>query len=308
MIDFDKYWAELRDEHRSGRRDGRLDWELIPRNQIVERHGLRWRVDWLRFSSVNDSLIHGWVASPVDHEPNRVGFLWLPGYSYGTPRPDETNLLKGVVTLCINVHGNKPDDPYVNPAGKSDYIVRGIDHPQTYIYRTIVLHCLHAMDIVAELDGIDSWRTVVGGMSQGGALSLLVAANHDSPAVCFADMPFLCSIRSAIAVSHSPAYKTLTALMKREPDRAHAVLDTVCLFDPLLHAQRIRIPTSLCAGGKDPNSPVATIQPVYAAIASTIKQLRVYPDAGHVFLPQMVQTYTEWIERLVLDRTDPGYV
>jgi cephalosporin-C deacetylase len=307
VIDFDQFWRDVRDEHQAGARGGAVEWQLVPRGELVESKGLRWRVDWLRFSSVDDLLIYGWVARPADHEPTRAGFLWLPGYSYGTPPPDETNLVPGTVTLCVNVHGNLPDEPYVNPAGKNDYITAGIVRPESFIYRKIVLHCLYAVDILGALEWVDAGETAVGGMSQGGTLALLVAANHGAPCVCFADMPFLCSFRTAMSVSHSPAYKAIANAIADNPAATPDILDTVSLFDPLYHAPKIAIPAALSAGGKDPASPASTIEPVYEALASTIKQYRLYPEAGHVFLPEMVHTYTDWIMRFALDRNPPDH-
>jgi cephalosporin-C deacetylase-like acetyl esterase len=107
-------------------------------------------------------------------------------------------------------------------------------------------------------------------------------------------------------ISHSSVYKTLANAIKSRPESANAILDTLCLFDPLRHADRITIPVALSAGGKDPASPASTIEPVYDAIASTIKQYRFFPKSGHVFLPEMMQTYIEWIAQFVCDGNRHG--
>ena len=234
---------------------------------------------------------------PADHEPTGVGFLWLPGYSYGTPPPDASNLVRGATTLCINIHGNLPDAPYLNPAGKNDYVTENILDPENYIFRKSVLHCLSAMDVLAELEGVDVDKRVVAGMSQGGALSLLVAANHAAPKICFADMPFLCNQPLGLQISSSAVYKTALSFAEEHGEEA---LQTLALFDPVRHAPSIKIPTSLIVGGKDPASRAATVPAVYNALAANCKQLRLFPDAGHVFLPEMVQTYVDWIDRIVL--------
>jgi cephalosporin-C deacetylase-like acetyl esterase len=299
---FEQYWERVRQDHWAGRARGLGDWEILPRGERVEARGMAWSVDWLRFSSAADTLIYGWLAKPLDHEPTGVGLLWLPGYSYGTPPSDESNLVRGAVTIGINVHGNHPDAPYVNPAGKNDYMARGIEDAEAFILRRIALHCLHAMDVIGKIEGVDKQKTVVGGMSQGGGLALITAANHPAPKLCFADMPFLCDIRRAMTLSHSGAYRAVRSVMEANPSRAEAILSTLCLFDTLAHAPRVAIPTSLTSGGRDPASRAATIEPVYDALASTIKSYRHFPDAGHVFLPEMVQLYTDWIDWLLLDR------
>jgi cephalosporin-C deacetylase len=301
MIDFEQYWRDIREEHRLGIQAG-LDLRIDRRDESASSGESTWSVDWLRFSSAAGSTVHGWVARPSNHRSSGAGMLWLPGYSYGTPPPDATNLVPGAITLCINVHGNMPDAPYINPAGKNDYIVRGIETPSGFIYRAIALHCLGAMDALAMLDGVDPGRTVVAGMSQGGALALIVAANHPGPKLCFADMPFPCSVRLALRISRGPVFKEIARLIEANPAAAETMIDTLCLFDPLYHAPSITIPVHITAGGKDPTSRVATIEPVRAAIGSTIKQYRLFPEAGHVFLPEMAQTYANWIDKYVVSR------
>lgn len=198
MIDFDAYWRGLGAELASVP----SDWERTKREQTVSAHGKTWRIDWVRFSSLDDAVIEAWCAVPEDHPINGVGFLWLPGYSYGTPPPDKTDLVTGCVTLCLNLHGNTPDAPYINPAGKDDYILQGIEDPERYIYRALVAHCLRAGEVLAALPEVDPGKMAVGGMSQGGGLALIVAAQDARHQLCFADMPFLSDIplaRKALA-------------------------------------------------------------------------------------------------------------
>lgn len=297
MRDFETYWREIKDELGSVPDD----WERIERDETVTVRGKTWRVDWLRFSSIDDMLIWGWLATPADHSANGAGFLWLPGYSYGTPPPDETNLVEGVATLGINVHGNPPDEPYVNPAGKDDYITRGIESPATYILRKIAAHCLRALDILAEQEGVNPDKVCVGGMSQGGALAIIAAALNKRAKLCFADMPFLCDVPLALTLSRSPAYTALKRYLDENPDSAAEALATIGLFDPMNHAPLVTVPTSMTAGGRDPASKPATIEAVYQKIGAKVKEYRLFESAGHVFLPEMNEKQSEWIAKYLLE-------
>jgi cephalosporin-C deacetylase len=291
MTEFATYWRELKEELARAP----SDWGTIERDQVVRVRGRTWRVDWLRFSSIDDMLVWGWIARPADHASTGVGFLWLPGYSYGTPPPDETNLVDGVVTFGINVHGNPPDAPYVNPAGRNDYITEGIESDTAYLYRKIACHCLRALDILAEVPGVDSERVCVGGMSQGGTLAIITAAQNKRAKLCFADMPFLCDIPLALKLSRSPAYTTLKRYFVDHPASAGKVLAIVELFDPINHAPSVSVPTWMTAGGRDPASKAATVEAVYRQLGAEVKEYRYFEHAGHVFLPEMVVKYHEWI-------------
>jgi cephalosporin-C deacetylase len=288
---FEEYWAQLRADVARVE----TDWERTSRRKLVVSRGKSWLIDWVRYSSINDQVIHGWLATPYDHSLNGAGFLWLPGYSYGTPPPDDSNLVAGTVTLAINVHGNAADTPYINPAGKDDYILQGIDNPSSYIYRSIVGHCLYAIDVLEAQPEVTRGIGAAG-MSQGGGLALLVASQDPRAKICCADMPFLSDIRTALVVSHSPAYRTL----KRHTELVPTDLSTILLFDPLFHAHNITVPTWLSAGGKDPACKPITVEAVFNALASEIKEYELFPLAGHVFTPEMNAAYQRLVERYIV--------
>jgi cephalosporin-C deacetylase len=290
---FDDYWSDLRDDVESIEKD----WERSTRSQIVHSRGRTWRIDWIRYSSIDDLVIQGWLAVPDDHLVNGAGFLWLPGYSYGTPPPDDSNLVEGAVTFAINIHGKAPDEPYVNPAGKNDYILSGIDNLRTYIYRSIAGHCLAAVDVLRQQSEVTA-GVGVGGMSQGGGLAIIVAAQDSACGICCADMPFLADIETALKVSHSPAYRALKSRVDADPD----VLQTVLLFDSLYHAPSIHVPTWLSAGGKDPACRPVTVRAVYDVIGIDFKTYHYFPQAGHNFQPEMNEAYKTLIEQHLLKK------
>jgi cephalosporin-C deacetylase len=290
-IEFESYWARVRAEVNAAP----ADWERTSQPLLIGSRGNRWMIDWIRFSSVGDHVIEGWLSVPHDHPVSGAGFLWLPGYSYGTPPPDDSNLIAGACTFAINVHGNPPNFPYVNPAGKNDYILNGIDLPETYIYRAIIIHCLKALPVLLEQEEIT--RGIgVGGMSQGGGLALIVAAQSPSPKICCAAMPFLADIEQSLAVSRSPAYRALAHHIAKKPE----ALQTILLFDALYHAQSISVPTWLSAGGKDPACKPVTVEAVFREIASPVKHYEFFPNVGHNFTPEMNAMYQRMIEKNVL--------
>lgn len=286
-----------------------LEWERIPDAQPAPNG---WRVDWLRFSSLGDTLVYGWLAVPDTAAPpkSRLGYLWLPGYSRGNPPPGPESLYPGVVTLGLNLHGNLPDTPYTHPfADKSEYITQGIDAPQTYIYRTIMGHILRALDVLAAQPEVSTQTLMVGGMSQGGGLALVAAALAPQVTLCLADMPWLCDLDRALALIDRARYARLPHL--RIPDGraliedyadAHPALrgrifQTYRYFDPLSHAQDIRCRVQVSAGGRDPSCRPPTIYSVYNALACP-KEMLFLPTVGHEIVPAQHEAHTKWVSQL----------
>jgi cephalosporin-C deacetylase-like acetyl esterase len=297
MFDYLSYWREVNNEV--------ANWpiacERIAREQRIEANGGSWNIDWIRFDAPRSGETWGWWATPSDQPGNGVSMLWLPGYSYGTPPPDTTCLIPGACTFCVNVHGNAPDTPYINPAGKNDYILQEIEDPLSYIYRIIALRCLIAAKITASLSEADRNRFLVAGMSQGAALAIMVAAQIDFAKLCLADMPFLADIRNTIKRSNNPTYRPLKELLRTDPEKGEYALSHLEMFDPVLHAPHLRAPVWLSAGGRDPAVSAASVEAVYESVQGVEKQYRLFPDAGHVFLPEMNKNHTEWIQHYILD-------
>ncbi len=286
-----------------------LEWERIPNVQPAPDG---WRVDWLRFSSWADTLIYGWLAVPDGAAPSRqsAGYVWLPGYSWGSPPPGPESLYPGVVTLGLNLHGSLPDTPYNHPFTEHrEYITQGIDAPDTYIYRGIICHILRALDVLAAQPEVHSGRLIVGGMSQGGGLALIASALAPQVKLCLADMPWLCDIDRALSLIDRARYARLPHLRIPDgrvlvedyanvhPERRGQIFQTYRYFDPLSHAQDIRCPTQVSAGGRDPSCRPPTIYSVYNALTCP-KEMLYLPNTGHEIVPAQHDAHAKWVSQL----------
>ena len=304
-VDFDAFWAGVKSELASVP----ADWERLPRaGGETDTHV----IDWVRFSSLDDMLVYGWLAVPKRRAAptgNR-GYLGLPGYSLGNPPPGPEALYPDTVTLDLNIHGNLPDTPYQHPSlSNVDYITAGIDTPQTYICRTIIGHCLRALDVLAAQPEVSPERLMVGGMSQGGGLALVTAALAPEVKLCLADMPWLCALELALSLLDRSKYKKMG--VARYPDArgliadyAEAHLDiaahiyqTYSYFDPLSHAADIWCPTQMSAGGRDPSCKPPTIYAVYNELTCE-KEMLYLPTIGHDIVPAMHEAHAKWVQEI----------
>lgn len=300
--DFDAYWANLKTECARVS----TDWE---RRRYAPLSTPGQAVDIISFKTIDGSLVHGWYCAPADVEGLRTanGFLWLPGYSRGNPKPAAESLYDDTATFGLNLHGNLPDTPYIHPfKNNDDYITDGIESPSTFIFRRFAANCLIALDVLAAQPEVDPDRLVVGGMSQGGALALIAAAVAQNVRLCLADMPWLCDIDRALSLVDLDKYRQTRD--RRVPDArmlvafyaedhlelADQIYRTYRYFDPLSHADRIACPVQMSAGGRDPSCRPPTIYAVYNNIKAP-KEMLYLPEAGHEIVPQMHAAHSDWM-------------
>lgn len=302
--DFDAFWRRTQEELAAVA----TDWERVPDATFTT---LTLTVDWLRFHSLNDTVIYGWLAVPAGAPPQgSAGYLWLPGYSLGSPPPGLECLYPNTVTLGLNLHGNTPDTPYVHPSTQGrEYVTRGIDSPETYVFREIIAHCLQALNVLAEQPEVSADKLAVGGMSQGGGLALVTAALAPSVKLCLADMPWLCDLDRALSLidreryQHLPNYRfpdgraLIEDYADAHPERREEIFQTFRYFDPLSHAGNIVCPTQMSAGGRDPSCKPPTICAVYNELACE-KEMLYLPAVGHEIVPPMRAMHEKWVSRL----------
>lgn len=302
--DFDVFWQGVRAELA----DVPLEWERLAG---AGGETSAYTIDWLRFSSLDDLLVYGWLAVPknVPSEGLR-GSLWLPGYSLGNPPPGPEALYPDTLTFGLNLHGNLPDTPYKHPsAANADYITEGIEAPQTYIYRRIVAHCLRALDVLAALEEVSSERLIVSGMSQGGGLALVTAALSPQVRLCLADMPWLGALDLALSLLDRGRYQRMKTTRypdargliadyaEAHPEHAAQIYRTYAYFDPLSHAAAITCPTQLSAGGRDPSCKPPTIYAVYNELVCR-KEMLYLPETGHEIVPAMHKAHQIWVQEV----------
>ncbi len=303
--DFDAFWNGVK----SDLTEVPADWErLAGAGGETETH----TIDWLRFSSLGDMLVYGWLAVPklLTTQTGHRGYLWLPGYSLGNPPPGPEALYPDTVTLGLNIHGHLPDTPYQHPSlSNADYITQGIESPQTYIYRKIVGHCLRALDVLAAQPEAGADRLSVGGMSQGGGLALVTAALAPEVKLCLADMPWLCALELALSLLDRSKYKKMGVARypdargliadyaEAHPETAEQIYQTYSYFDPLSHAANIGCPTQVSAGGRDPSCKPPTIYAVYNEMVCE-KEMLYLPATGHDIVPAMHDAHMKWVQQI----------
>lgn len=209
--------------------------------------------------------------------------------------------LQGYTVVAVDVRGQSGDssDSDLYPSGHvTGWMTKGITSPQTYYYRGVYVDCVRALDFAVSRPEVDANRIGIAGVSQGGGLSLAVAALDSRPKLSMPEVPYLCHFRRALEVSNQNPYQELALYGNRYPDRVETMFDTLTYFDNLNLADRIGCPVLTTVGLQDLICPPSTIFATYNRI-QTEKELRIYPFGGHEAYPTHHEHKLRWARRIL---------
>lgn len=173
----------------------------------------------------------------------------------------------------------------------SNQLIWGIDKPDGAYYRGAYADVVRAIDFAVSRKDLDPDRIALVGTSQGGGISLAVAAIDPRVKAVVAHLPFLCNFPLAAQAPGS--------LVKRLLDDAgrnnEASLRTLKYFDPYELAPQLRVNVLMSAGGKDTVCPANTIESVYQRLAGP-KSLKFYPELSHTSCVEFYNLSWSWLD------------
>jgi len=267
--DFREFWQRLVAEVGDQAPEFRLDLE-------GERSRDQVSVWVARYASLASKTIYGWYIYPLSPGP-RPAILYLSGYGARPIAPPIGLAKQGYVVLAIDVRGNPVDRPRPHPF--EDYSTVGIEKPETYVYREIVGHALRAVQFLASRPEVDPTRIAVVGVSDGGAVGLILGALSPKIRAVAADAPMLCDMRLSLRSGAWP-YTQIVRYAQRGPEQAEQVSKTLPYFDLTNFAADIRSPVLLSTGFLDPVSLPSAVYGMFNLVAAP-KEIKPLPEAGH---------------------------
>ncbi|MBL8047948.1 MAG: acetylxylan esterase [Chthonomonas sp.] len=286
--DFDQFWAEVVEEARAVP----LDFRRSRRNDFV-LDGFFVETIW--FQSVQGRTVEGWLAIPRDGEVF-PGFVWSPPYGRESLLPNRYGTRAGMVSLSLNFHGHGAfhQEKYTPTRG---YFADGADDPNTWVFRRMFQDAFIAARVLEAQLEVDERQIAAMGMSQGAGLSLWLGAHCPIVRAVAADMPFLGAMPDALSRNaYRYPLKELIDYMETIPFGRERVLYTISYFDTMNQATRVRVPTLISRGLKDPACRPENVQAIYDAVPAADKQLVTY-DWGHDWHPDMVENNRDFVLR-----------
>lgn len=263
--DFDDFWARTLEETRSHSLDAQF--EAVDFGfQTIETYDVT-------FSGYGGQGIKAWLLLPMQRSellPCVVNYI---GYGGGRSFPHDWLQFSaaGYAHLVMDTrgqgsNGKTGDTPDIAPDGDNPqypgFMTRGILSPETYYYRRLFADAVRAVEVAQNHPSIDANRIVVTGRSQGGGISLAVAALVDGLKAVMPDVPFLCHYKRAIAMVDTAPYREIRQYLRHHRGKAAQVFDTLSYFDGINFATRTSASALFSVGMMDMTCPPST---VYAA-------------------------------------------
>ena len=272
--DFYSFWAETGKELSQIPLESRIEAAASnqPDDDVVCRK--------VSYRSLNSQRVHAWYCYPAGRPGPFPAILISPWFGQGAIDVSRDINRKGFAILSYQARGFEVDQPSYPPQN-GDYIREGIDDAKTYAYRQIVANGLQGLAFLKSRPEIDKNRIGTAGASQGGALSLILAALDPRIRAAAANFPYLCNLVESVKKADDSPYSQIQEYIKDHSGSGERVLNTLSYFDVLNFAASLRIPVLVQRGLKDTIAPASDIAIAFDAIPSTNKKLLTYPNAAH---------------------------
>lgn len=270
--DFDAFWAAIIAET-----------EAIPLDPVFAPVPLRStpQVDVfdVHFTSLDNLRIAAWYCRPADHAGPLPGLVIVPGY-VSEPLLPRAWAAQGYAVLSLAPRGKLRSNDRFNP-GYPGLLTHNLVDRHTYGYRGFYMDAYRAVDVLFSRSEVDRSRLGVHGSSQGGALTLLIAAFRPETTCGAAGAPYLCGHMDSAALTHSYPYQEINDYLRLYPERSSAVRATLDYYDLLNVADRITCPMLINIGLEDDVCPPETGYALARRMTNCRVDLHAYPDCAH---------------------------
>lgn len=259
--------------------------------------------------------VYGWLAKPANAKPGQKfpAMLVLPGAGNG-PRPRPLDHARhGYLAIDMQVHGSDVDLPPVGPDKKpitDTYVPFGVAHfvsdeaPEKMWYYGVYLRACRMLKYLASREDVDASRVVVAGGSQGGRLSIALAALY--PEIVKAAVPAIPHFSNQYELFWTREENArggdgmVSELPRLDPKLAggegNSVLWIAAYFDVMNLAPWMKCPTRFQAGTIDPVSDPFGTWAAYQRCGSAEKHFVWLVGQGHDWSAAADRAAYRWLD------------
>ncbi|WP_030333673.1 acetylxylan esterase [Micromonospora parva] len=237
-----------------------------------------------------DEPVHGWLHLPATATGPLACVVEYLGYGRGRGLPHEKLFWAsaGFAHLIMDTRGQgwsaapgSTADSHRYPAGTvPGFLTRGVTSPEDFYYRRLITDAVRFAQAAQEHPAVDPDRVVVTGISQGGGLSLAVAALFPGVAAVMPDVPFLCDFPRAVRVATEGPYGEVAEYLALHRDQSSQVFRTLSYVDAAVLAPGATAPALFSVAMMDRICPPSTCFAAYHRYGGD-KDVRVYEFNDH---------------------------
>ena len=292
--DFDEFWTKTLEQARWTSLEPKL--ELLPERctPAVNTYHVSFQNDkW-------DRRVYGILCVPT--APGKYpALLRVPGAGVRPYTGDPWTAAKGVIVLEIGIHGipvTNPQEYYDNlfSAALADYWTYSINNRERCYYKHVITGAARAIDYIASLKEWDGQNLGVAGSSQGGFLTLAMAA-LDKRVTCYAPVhAAMCDYEAALKKvacgwpHYFYNYADPNTTLKADP----AEVENTRYYDGVNFARRITCPGWFSFGYNDDVVPPTTAYATYNAVTAP-KEVHPYPQTAHFWYQEQWDEWQAWL-------------
>jgi cephalosporin-C deacetylase len=242
------------------------------------------------FAGFGGATVRAWLQLPAGRSGPLPAIVQFVGYGGGRGLPHEHLLFAaaGYAHLVMDTRGQgsawsvgaTPDPDPVGDPWHPGFMTRGILDPRTYYYRRVYTDAVRAVEAARAHSAVDPARVAVTGGSQGGGISIAVAALVPDLAGAAPDVPFLCDFPRAITLIDSDPYGEIARYLKVHRDHVEIAARTLAYVDGAVLGRRASAPALFSVGLMDEICPPSTVYAAYNHYAGP-KEIVEYPFNDH---------------------------
>lgn len=289
-VGIDKFWNQTKEQL-----------AIIPmQTKIVPvNEALPYRKFKITLQSLDGVFFCALLSLPVQGEVQQSKpwpvIITAPGYSGSQQGVTLSECQRGYAILQVFPRGQGESADLFKI--DRDKLAGHLNNPQEAYYRGAYADMIRMIDYVMTRKDMDSNRIALVGTSQGGGISLAVAAIDKRIKAVVAHVPFLCNFRMA-----SKTTSLVKKLLDKSGNNNEASLSTLDYFDPYQLASNLRMPVLVSEGGKDTTCPMSTIQSVYDRLPGN-KSLKLYPELKHTSCVDFYNVSWVWLDKYFRNKT-----
>ena len=286
--DFDAFWEKALQNARTNALDPHLT--LLP-DRCTET------VNVYEVSFVNDrpqGRIYGILCLPV--KPGKYpALLRVPGAGSRPYGGDAWTASQGAIVLEIGIHGipvtleQKVYDN-LNHGAFEGYWETNLDEPEKNYYKRVVVGAVRAVDYIASLPEWNGKDVGVTGASQGGFLSLAVAALDKRITYMAAVHDAMCDYE--IALQQRACGWPHYFYQQKNPDMKK--VEGARYYDGINFARRVTCPSFFTFGYNDEVVPPSSSWSVYNVVTAP-KTISIYQMTGHYWYQEQWDEWENWL-------------